>query len=164
MAICSQPVSSTINYIRGKKKGGGGKKKVLAKYLLLFDPVGLSVFRVCISMTRGQCQNHGTCVPDELAPDKTPADEKRTEALWDKSGVKDGANRDRLLVHTHTHTRALSLLLISSHTKHTPLGQQTKLLISGQLFSCCVPVEQLAAASRMPVEEAAPPPAPPCSG
>lgn len=77
------------------------KKKVLAKYLLLFDPIWFSVFSVCISMTHGQCQNDGTCVPDELSPDKTPAEEKGAEALWDRSRVKDGANADRLLVHTH---------------------------------------------------------------
>lgn len=85
----------------------------------LFDPIWFSVFSVCISMTHGQCQNDGTCVPDELSPDKTPAEEKGTEALWDKSRVKDGANADRLLVHTqHPHT--LQLWYQSPHTHHTP--------------------------------------------
>lgn len=73
-------------------------------------------------MTHGQCQNDGTCVPDELSPDKTPADEKRTEALWDKSRVKDGANAVRLLVHTHIHTHSNSgiNLLTHTHITHQP--------------------------------------------
>lgn len=107
-AICSNLVLPTINRPASKQK----KKKVLAKYLLLFDPIWFSVFCVCISMTHGQCQNDGTCVPDEPSPDKTPAEESAAEALWDRSGVKDGANTDRLLVHTHTHVTVTA----SSHT------------------------------------------------
>jgi len=74
-------------------------------------------------MTRGQCQNDGTCVPDELSPlIRRQQRRKGTEALWDKSRVKDGANADRLLVHTsaekHIHTPALVSVCSHTHT-HT---------------------------------------------
>ncbi|CAB1448673.1 unnamed protein product [Pleuronectes platessa] len=47
-------------------------------------------------MTHGQCQNDGTCVPDELSPDKTPTEEKGTEALWDKSRLREAAKSAQL--------------------------------------------------------------------
>lgn len=68
-------------FIEHKQAGSIREKRVLAKYLLLFDPIWFSALRVCISMTRGQCQNDGTCVPDEPSPDKTPAEEKRHRGL-----------------------------------------------------------------------------------
>lgn len=52
-----------------------------------------------------------------------------TEALWDKSRVKDGANVVRLLIHTHTHTHTHSSSGINllKHTSHALLHHQPTL-------------------------------------
>lgn len=113
LAICSNLVPSTIN----KPAPSVKKKKVLAKYLPLCDPIWSSVFSVCISMTHGQCQNGGTCVPDELSPDKTPAEEKRQQRglVWMGAGWR--------MEQTQTHcwfTHELWLQYL--HTSHSSAG------------------------------------------
>lgn len=85
-------------------------------------------------MTHGQCQNAGTCVPVELSSDKTPAEEKGTEALWDKSRVKDGANVDRLLVHIlYIHTHLSSGINLLTKPATTPANS---MIVAEVFFSC----------------------------
>lgn len=50
--------------------GGGWRKKGRSwpNICCSSTPFGLVCSGVCISMTRGQCQNVGTCVPDEPSP------------------------------------------------------------------------------------------------
>lgn len=86
--------------MKEKKK----KKRVLAKYLLLFDPIWLSVFCVCISMTRAVSVRTKARVSLTRRP--LIRRQQRRGALWDGSRVKDGANTDRLQVHTHRHKPA----------------------------------------------------------